>query len=230
MAEEKLGAVNEREKITHAWLVEEKAGRYLGRTDISFYDLPRGYQHQVTRENPRLWQLDIEAMKQTLDGDSPMELVEDKLRITRKMWEWGGHEKLAALVIEGNMDGHTYAEESTRVRTEAIAMYGVAGFVALELDAESLGFFRRWKRLHTHPWDKALDQYYSYRQSVAEKAGYKVWESTEAAGDYVLRLLPNVTDYIRWMLLVDWVVDLGPNAQKIEQLRAIGYGARAAKN
>lgn len=88
MPEDKTSAVKEREEITQAWLAEQKPEEAkprdpLGRTDMSFYDLPRGWQHQVTRENFALWSLDGEAMKQTLDSGSPVELIDDKLRARR---------------------------------------------------------------------------------------------------------------------------------------------------
>ncbi|MCK4790926.1 MAG: hypothetical protein KAV87_44730 [Desulfobacteraceae bacterium] len=103
---------------------------------MSFYDLPRGWQHQVTRENFALWSLDGEAMKQTLDSGSPVELIDDKLRVRSKLWVREEFEKLATLAIEAKINERPgYGSWDA---TEAIADY------LLGLQPQNVVNYIRW--------------------------------------------------------------------------------------
>lgn len=230
MAEDKISSTEQRERITRAWLVKEKAEQHLGRSDIGFYDLPLGWQYQVTRENSVLWPLDGEAMKQTLNADSPFELIEDRLRVGSKFWLVERLEKLATLAIESKMDENAYAEECEKLRAQARRMYKEAELVrkqrtllALDgLDNESVEAFKAWRGEHTHPWDKALDEYCRCRQELIDRRGYGNLAETEAIVDFQLGLQsPDVVNYVRWMIGVDWKLDLGPKARWLESLRAM---------
>lgn len=221
MAKDKLSATEDRERIVHAWLLQQRAEQYLGSDNLSFHDLPLGWQYQVTRENSVLFPLDEEALTQTLSADSPFELLADKLRVGSKVWLLKKLETLAILTISTQMDESTYAEECEKIRAQARRMYKEAEGVASLLDTETLEAFKAWREEHIHPWDKALDEYYECRQELIEKRGYGSLDEIEAIADYQLGLQPKaVVSYVHWMTRFDWILDLGSVAWWIESVRA----------
>ena len=84
-------------------------------------------------------------------------------------------------------------------------MYEASDLFAEFLDAKGQAEYEKWREENTHLWDKAVNKYYEI-------------EGAEAREKYLFTLAPRVRQYVIYMVEEDWKLDLGPNAQRVQQM------------
>ncbi len=104
------------------------------------------------------------------------------------------------------MDLGEYGQLTYKLGLETSGAYNLLELIQSYLDPSGQKDYEKWKEDHTHPLDKALDEYYDI-------------ERDEDKEKWLAKQSPDVKQYIDYMTNDDWKKNLGPNAQKVQAMK-----------
>lgn len=154
----------------------------------------------------KLQELDKQILADKMKRGDPAEVIDDYLRAYAKEWKYDEREKISADLLSGKIDKGQWNWRWYGISKTASGIYMAQELIT---DPDDLARYEKWREEHTHPWDKAVNEYYEI-------------EDTEARERYLGTLSDQVRRYVTYMIEEDWKLYLGPNAQKAQQLQGAG--------